>query len=1036
MPCADCELCTKASVTCISSNGADNVKVMFIQDAPDEEDEDYEEVFSSKACRGFKLALQKRGITAVYFTSLVRCVPNGDIPSVAVKACTHYLEDEISQLDPDIIVPMGNHSLKFCVGRVGLTKMRGTAQEVELLGRKRIILPTMNPNMVPKKPLYKTQILKDLDTLKELYEHGMTQISGVTYNSLETLEDVKVELSRMKREAQRVVFDIETTGKSPYMDYSKVVCISLTDKSHYGIVIPLYKTDTPFSTEDLHQVSLLLKDLLETSSIPKSAHNGKFDIEWLRVQMGINVANFDFDTMLAHYLAISEEQGTQGLKSQAWEFTDMGGYDNALDEFVKSLSDGEGVASRYNYDRVPWDILKTYAAADVDCCFRLVEIYKPLIDKNYMWKTLMKDILMPASYTLSVVEENGMKIDMPRANYYNAIYSAEIKRITDRLYKFPEVLEIEREKRSLYKECLELKAIPAKDRTAEDNKKIQAYNKYKNYKFNWGSVTQLRELLYTKLGLVTTVTTAKGELSTNETAMTEIRTQHEIPDLLLELRKVSTLNNMFIQKLPTMRDAKDIIHSSFNLTGTVTGRLSSESPNFQQIPRKAEENPLLFQYHSEPKALFVSRFGENGCIVNADYCLAPDTEIHLINGEIDTIKNICDRLAKGDQLYTYSINPETEKIEISKILAGRKTRENTPTLKITLDNGESVVCTPDHKFMLRTGEDCKAHNLKAGMSLMPFKIVESGSKPTETYRYFGVNKTSYKEHVEVYKYFYGDYERNKIIHHKDHNGLNNNPSNLMLVTRSEHFHIHMKEFWENLSPEERSEFVNSHITEDTRKKLGEKSISWWRSLTPEEYTNFCKKISNGCNNFGEHNPMWGKKHSAHILQQMSEKRTTYNLSQPLDVRKANSCRMLEGRILNMANEILNNGKLLTPQTWEEIRKSHYNPPTWKIAVPVLLKQGLIQNHKIVSIEPYENMDVYNIEVENNHNYPLKAGIFIRNCALEMRISAIISHDKKMTQAFLSGADIHKANAAYMWKVPIEEVTKDLRTKAKSLGFGW
>ena len=43
MPCADCELCTKASVTCISSNGADNVKVMFIQDAPDEEDEDYDE---------------------------------------------------------------------------------------------------------------------------------------------------------------------------------------------------------------------------------------------------------------------------------------------------------------------------------------------------------------------------------------------------------------------------------------------------------------------------------------------------------------------------------------------------------------------------------------------------------------------------------------------------------------------------------------------------------------------------------------------------------------------------------------------------------------------------------------------------------------------------------------------------------------------------------------------------------------------------------------------------------------------------------
>lgn len=631
--CADCELHRSANITCIQSNGADNVKVMFIQDFPDDYDDDTGIAFSSKSCKALKNALTSRGITDVYFTSLVRCLPNGDIPSACIKSCLHYLEDEISQLDPDIIVPMGNHSLKFCVGRVGLTKMRGNAQEVELLGRKRIILPTMNPNMVPKKPLYKEYLLKDLDTLKDLYENGMTQISGVTYKSLETLEDVQAELCRMKKEAKRLVFDIETTGKSPYMEYSKVVCISLTDKSHYGVVIPLYKTDTPFSTEELHEVIVELKDLLEDKHIPKSAHNGKFDIEWLRVQLGIQVAHFDFDTMLGHYIAISEEQGTQGLKSQAWEFTDMGGYDNQLDEFIKGLSDGEGVNSRYNYDRVPWEILKTYAAADVDCCYRLVEIYKPIIDKNSMWKMLMKDILMPASYTLSCIEENGMKIDMKRATVYDSAYSQEIKRITDRLYQFPEVLQIEREKQALFRECQALKQIPVKSRTPEESNKIKAYNKYKDYKFNWGSVVQLRELLYDKLGLVTTVTTAKGDLSTNETAMMELKNQHEIPELLLELRKVTTLNNMFIQKLPTMRDPNNIVHSSFNITGTVTGRLSSESPNFQQIPRKAEENPLLFQYHSEPKALFVSRFGENGVIANADYAALEMRIAAIISGD-------------------------------------------------------------------------------------------------------------------------------------------------------------------------------------------------------------------------------------------------------------------------------------------------------------------------------------------------------------------------------------------------------------------
>ena len=819
MECKECELSKNAFNPCLMGRGNKSARVMFIQDSPDEEDDTLGIQFSGKTCKALQKSLDRRGITEdkVYFTSVVKCVC--DDPSLScVTKCLHYLEQEIQEIDPDIIVPVGNKALKFCIKRVGLTKVRGNAQEVELLGRNRVILPTMTPKMVLKKPMYKTYILRDLDTLKDLYDNGMTEVKDVNYRYLETVEEVEQELTRMKNEAKRLVFDLETTGKSPFMDYSKIVCISLTDKSHYGVVIPLYKSDTPFNSDELTKVLGMLKDLLEDKNIPKSAHNGKFDIEWLKVQAGIEVANFDFDTIFGHYIAISEEQGTQGLKSQAWEFTDMGGYDNELDEYVKKLSDGEGVNSRYNYDRVPWDILKTYAAADVDCCFRLVEIYKPLIDENDMWKTLMKDILMPGSYALRDVESNGMKLDMELSDKYQEVYNSEIKRITNRLYQFPEVLDIEREKQSLYEQREKLMKIPKKDRTPEEQKKVDEYKKYKDYSFNWSSTNQLRELLYTRLGLSTSVTTDKGELSTNETAMEELKNQHEIPKLLLELRKMNTLNNMFIKKLPAMRDKDNLIHSSFNLTGTVTGRLSSENPNMQQVPRKAGDNPLLFQYHYEPKALFVSRFGENGCIVNSDYCLAPDTEIHLINGETDTIKNICDRLETGEQLYTYSINPETEEIVVSRILAGRKTRENEPTLKVTLDNGESVVCSYNHKFMLRTGKYLEAEKLNVGMSLMPF--------------------------------------------------------------------------------------------------------------------------------------------------------------------------------------------------------------------------NLIQNHKIVSIEPYENMDLYDIEVEHNHNFPLKSGIFVHNCALEMRIAAVISGDKKMTQGFLSGADIHKANASYMFKVPIEEVTKDLRTAAKSLGFGW
>lgn len=617
MNCINCELCKTALNPCIMGSGSKTARIMFIQDCPDEVDDKKGQPFFGKSCNAIRTAMRNREIDVddVYFTSLVKCIVPKDEPKRHhISACVEILEAEIQVIDPDIIVPTGKNALKYCINSVGLTKARGNAQEVDICGRTRVVLPMMHPKSVLTKPIYKSYILKDLDTLQHLYYNGMNQVSGVNYRSLETLDDVIQEIVRMKNESKIISFDIETTGKSPYMEDSKIVCISLTDKTHYGVVIPLYHKDTPFWGWEKGTVVKMLRWLLEDDTIPKVAHNGKFDIEWLYYWLDIDVKNFSFDTMLAHYLCISEERGTQGLKSQAWEFTDMGGYDNDLDEARNKLPEN----IRYNYDNIPWDVLKTYAVADVDCCLRLMEIYKPLIDANEQWSTIMSDIMMPASYALRDIEGNGMKFDVGVGEKYQKTYSDEIARIQDRLESYPEVLQLEREKQSLWQEREKIKLIPKKDRTDEEQQKFEKYKKYDNYKFNWNSTTQLRELLYDRLGLVTTVVTDTGEYSTNEEAMNEIKEQHEIPELLLELRKVTTLNNMFVQKLPYMRDSKDIIHPSFNLTGTVTGRMSSENPNAQQFPRKAE-NPLLFQYHNEPKALFGSRFGSMGCIMNADY---------------------------------------------------------------------------------------------------------------------------------------------------------------------------------------------------------------------------------------------------------------------------------------------------------------------------------------------------------------------------------------------------------------------------------
>lgn len=630
--CNRCQFCRNTSKPETFGRGSRNSRIMFIQDSVTDAESTKGIQFWGKSCDQLRKHLTEREIdtSSIYWTSVLKCPLPDEFykpTTKETKECVETLFGEIAVVNPDIIIPMGNLALKYTANMPSITKVRGNAQEVTLEGKKRIVLPMIHPRQALKKPIYKELILKDLDTLKNLYESGFTGVSDVEYRSLETVEEVLTEVKRL-RKSEWISFDLETTGKSPYRKDSKIVCISLTDKPHRGVVIPLYHRETPFTTPELGTIVKVLRLLLEDDSIKKLAQNGKFDIEWLDSWLDIKVANFCFDTMLAHHIAISEEQGSQGLKSMAWEFTDMGGYDNALDEYKNSLPD----SIKHNYDNIPWSILSTYAVADVDCAFRLKDIFYPMIMENPKWKVLMSDFLMPASYALKKVEQDGMMISDELTDKYQKTYEQEIQRIKNLLEAYPEVIEIERERENKYREREQIALIKKSDRTEEEQKKFEDYKKYKDPKFSWTSPNQLKELLYERLGLTSTVRTDKGELSTSEDALIEMSEQHELPLLMMEMRKVTTLNNMFIKKLPEMRDEKGLIHSSYNPAGTVTGRLSSENPNFQQMPRKAEV-PTLFQYHNEPKSLFVSRFGKNGVVANLDYSQLELRVAGIISGD-------------------------------------------------------------------------------------------------------------------------------------------------------------------------------------------------------------------------------------------------------------------------------------------------------------------------------------------------------------------------------------------------------------------
>jgi DNA gyrase subunit B len=103
---------------------------------------------------------------------------------------------------------------------------------------------------------------------------------------------------------------------------------------------------------------------------------------------------------------------------------------------------------------------------------------------------------------------------------------------------------------------------------------------------------------------------------------------------------------------------------------------------------------------------------------SAGGCFSGDTLVALADGRNISFLELIKEANKGIQNFCYTIK-EDGTIGIEKILYPRRTKQNTPLVKVTLDNGEEIKCTPDHKFMLRNGEYKEAKDLKKGDSLMP-----------------------------------------------------------------------------------------------------------------------------------------------------------------------------------------------------------------------------------------------------------------------------------------------------------------------------
>ncbi len=184
---------------------------------------------------------------------------------------------------------------------------------------------------------------------------------------------------------------------------------------------------------------------------------------------------------------------------------------------------------------------------------------------------------------------------------------------------------------------------------------------------------------------------------------------------------------------------------------------------------------------------------------SAGGCFFGDTKVALIDGRSITFKELVEEYKQGKENFCYTIN-DGGSIAIEKVENPRITKRSANVIKVVLDNSEEIICTPDHKFMLRDGTYKEAKNLTVEDSLMPLNRTISkiaGKITIDGYEMVWDPKKKWVfTHILADKYNleHGIYSEDvgETKHHINFKKLNNNPTNIIRMPRNEHMAFHTK----------------------------------------------------------------------------------------------------------------------------------------------------------------------------------------------------------------------------------------------------
>jgi DNA polymerase-1 len=569
-----------------------------------------------------------------YYTTAVKCVSEKKPSMALIRRCNSYLKEEIEIVKPRYVLVIGETAFKALLWNFDLVTRRKpeidscAGSHIEKDGITYFVIH--DPRSIDKNYGKKYALKEHLKKFVSLI-NGKIKIQPVRYKEAEFENELKYIAEEAERTG-RIAVDLEAAPSdpcTPFLPNSEILTMSFTVKETESFCIPLsYPTEAYFKKWDFTPkmnpfLSILyINKILKNPNITKIFHNAAFDITWLEHIFNLEVVNYD-DTMIMKFLMNQNEQDRKGLKPLTKMFLDMGYYEYNIKQYV-----GEGEP----YSNIPPEILMNYNNADTDATLRLWNLFKPKI-RDLKLEGVHYGFMIPKLRGIINLQKSGIALNTKHCIDMKSQYEDKLVELFSELRSLPQVSTFERKtglefmpssdkhkfamvyggevtteqevprkivngKKKVYYNGFNLEPITVSAKSTVTGKKEQRKS------FGKKAIQKYLKSIYKDIEYLDPINTFNLDpLPSDTDIMKFIKLTSEISSIQTQL---SNHIEPFINIWSNTVDG--CVHTSYDITGTATGRLASRNPNLQNLKRDGFV-----------KEAFVSRWGDEGILLEADY---------------------------------------------------------------------------------------------------------------------------------------------------------------------------------------------------------------------------------------------------------------------------------------------------------------------------------------------------------------------------------------------------------------------------------